>query len=420
MEKINKNTVAECYTIAGTDIAQGYADFLRDKLRLKEKVAAIEKDQKKQKHVSIKDPLALWNARKIRDDKKNVAGLDKTVEEKFYSTFYVWHNFNSFLFWDLIFSDDVVTKLLRTFPKLSKEEATEICNNMMEFRAWLLDNVTDKKKLEEEIQYRQQEFFQDMHNAMQILHISPNQKEINWNICLHRGLQVLAQTDEYNTARKIFKYFIFAVKNFHAISLYLQGRIKPIKPVNEFDTKGFKWLPKTSTKNVHFILDQFLEDDKSFYVVSRNDARMISRFQQEDGAFKHSKYDKLFVKYCIVLTACEIMLRHEWIACTVKYNRRSRSFTVKPRTKSFAGQQQGKYLIKVVDEKKKPIGEITFGPNDIKYQLVKIDIEPNYKKAEDIMFAIGFSVLYLLKRNVRAHNQKFPYIYFPKWSEIKE
>lgn len=418
MEKINKNTVAECYTITGNDIAQGYADYLRNKLHIKEKIAAIAKDEKKHKRVKVKDPLALWKARKINDDKRKIAASEKAVQEKFYSTFYVWHNFNSFLFWDLIFSTDVVSKLLKTFPKLTKDQANLIYKNMMEFRSWLLNNVTNKKKLEDEIKYRQQEFFQDMHNAIQILQIPTNQKRFDWNTCLQKGLNVLAQTDEYNTARKIFKKIIFAVKNSYAISLYLQKRIKPIKPVQKYDTRKLSWLPAKSKKNVHYILDRFIDNDKSFYIVSRNDK--LGRFEEIEGAFRDSKYGKLLIKYRVVLTACEIMLRHDWITCTVKYNRRNRKIMIKPRTKSYAAQQVGKYQIHVVDEKNKPIGQITFGPNDTKYQLVKLDIEPNYTKAEDIMFALGFSVLYLLKRNVKPQNQKFPYLYYPKWSEIKE
>ena len=420
MEKLNKNTVAECYTIAGNDIAQGYADYLRNKLRLHEKVNAIRKDEKKQRWISMRNPKMLKHARKINEDKKKVSSLENQVANQFYSTFYVWQNFNSFLFWDLIFSDDVVNKILITFPKLKKPQAVQIYKDMLEFREWLLKNVTNRKKLEDEIKYRQQDFFQDVHNAMQVLNISQKQKHIDWNACLHRALKVLVQTDEYNTALEIFKYFIFVVKNFHAVELYLQKRIKPIKPVHKFTARNLKWLSKKSKRNVHFILDQFLEDDKSFYIVSRNDAKTISRFTESAGAFQHSIHNKLAIRYRIVLTACEIMLRNDWIACTVKYNSRNHSFAIKSRTKSFKAKTSGKYSINVIDENNKPIGEVTFGPNDIKYQLVKVDIEPNYSKAEDIMFAIGFSVLYLLKKNDHTHKSNFPYVYFPKWPEIKE
>ena len=86
MDKLNKNTIEECYTIEGVDLAGGYSEHLRSNIKL--------------------------------DEKK--------VEDKFNSTFYVWKNFNSFLFWDLMFADDVVSKLLKVFHNLDKKDAEKI------------------------------------------------------------------------------------------------------------------------------------------------------------------------------------------------------------------------------------------------------------------------------------------------------
>ena len=381
MDKLNKNTIADCYTIVAEDIAEGYAEFLRVNMRLKE----------------------------------------EEVKDQFDSAFYIWTNFNSYLFWDILFADHAVDKILEVFPKLEEKDAKKIYKNMLQFKEWLLAWVTNRKKLEDEIKYRQQEFFQDMYNAMQVLHISQKDKKINWTICLHNALKVMVRTDDYDTARKIFKYFIFAVRNHHAIELYLQKRIAPIHPIKNFDGKDMVWLPQSSTKDVHYILDQFMDDDQAFYVVSRRDLRMISCFKEEGrSTFIHTKYNKLHVKYRIVLSACEITLHRNWVGLKVKYNKRARKFTIKAKTTAFTAKQVGKYKIQVTSAANELIGEITYGPTDVKYQLVKIDVNPKFKKSEDILFAIGFSVLYLRKKNARVGNNIFPYVYYPKWSEIQE
>ena len=381
MDKLNKNTVADCYTIVAEDIAEGYAEFLRVNMRLSE----------------------------------------EEVKDQFNSAFYVWSKFNSYLFWDLMFADNVVDKILKGFLYLKKADSEKIYKNMMQFREWLLAWVTNKKKLEDEIHYRQQEFFQDMYNAMQVLHISEKDKHVNWALCLHHALKVMVRTDDYDTARKIFKYFIFAVKNHHAIDLYLQKRIAPIKPVSNFDGRDMVWLPQSSTKDIHYILDQFMDEDQAFYIVSRRDVKMVSCFKEQGrSTFIHTKFSKLHVKYRIVLSACEIMLHNNWVAIKVKYNKRQRHFTIKAKTTAFTATQVGKYKIEVKSASNEMIGTITYGPTDVKYQLVKIEVNPKYKKSEDILFAIGFSVLYLRKKNARIGNNIFPYVYFPKWSELKD
>ena len=261
MDKLNKNTIEECYTIEGVDLAGGYSEHLRSNIKL--------------------------------DEKK--------VEDKFNSTFYVWKNFNSFLFWDLMFADDVVSKLLKVFHNLDKKDAEKIYDNMKDFKAWLLKHVVHPNELEKDIEYRQQDFFHDLHDAMELLHVDTKQKDVNWNICLHHALKVLTQTDEYETAQKIYKHFVFLVKNYRAIPMYLQKRIQPVHAIKNLSTKGFNWLPKKSKRNVHYILDQFLEDDKSFYIVSRINRKMLSRFVKEPtGGFRHSNFEKLHIKYRIV------------------------------------------------------------------------------------------------------------------------